>query len=936
MANPPKLYDCFWASRGRADVKRPVADGKHGGMIVTLPIVKAAILYPAFLTPAMYFAESPLNKTSSNIKEYLQLVIAAPRSGKFSSTNTDVTNCQIINERLIFRRNLRWTRRARPAMEPLFSSVGDAILLKQITPVDLGDHGTLLETDSFSGVLQPLWNKHFAAMDDLEFWDVRVRKDALLTCERGANDGPLVEDESDRAIGTLLKRRGEGAFTKPLTFRIEEAAHGFRIFPEHVEDDRPLLAHHPIAVYEGPFTAEAPPLLQRFLHVTDLHLNMRQDLLAQSPARVIEKSDERGQPADLDEYPPVGALVHRYDRSIGDILMAGEGAERPDCIVMGGDVVDHIRNATPMPGALLPVSACAVWNQVGLDGDYRKHYRAGPDMIAAFTLFREVVSRRELPMLGITGNHDAYTDGYGISPRVINSRLKRKLANDGIAADHNLTFYEAILAFGPSYHEFTNAFNFNPEWLDWYHTIFSPFSDCAIELPKQRVVALGWGQSENMLSLPNGQGIGHLPRASDGMRLSQLNLIQNGFDATRPTLLVSHFTLASFLEDIPESPENGKLRHGKIGFTGVAPYSDYDYGTFQDRRDEAYLYTGTRPGEFSALLNGHSHRKALYFIEPTSTNGGTVHMVGLASGHQDRLAVPRDVRDLLPVVLSDSAGPLPRSNVDDEFSAWGSDAAAGSLLELTNRGKLSKVTTKRSEIATAKPRAAVAFDYVHHQYGTVWKGFTTIQFESYPAKWRRRSGQALGPIGMSVNLDPRWSRYGINASEVRFIGRVPPDKAAQQWSRDSWIDVRVPTTSPSGRTQKVQQRVLPVYDVSVQDLPKIEQWIDEIPTSNDRFLAVRFSVDDVTESADMIPRVSRQALKARYDWDSWWIFEVMIRDVATIGSNRWVVCAKSNSMSENDTSNSRPVVEQPSFSHRKQAYRGTYTSSITTEGRTRP
>ena len=73
-----------------------------------------------------------------------------------------------------------------------------------------------------------------------------------------------------------------------------------------------------------------------------------------------------------------------------------------------------------------------------------------------------------MPAFLVSGNHDCYWYPYGMSPRVAaktpgdgvfeagdkwyrtsGSGLKR--ANEGIPADHNLTFYEAILTFGTTF-----------------------------------------------------------------------------------------------------------------------------------------------------------------------------------------------------------------------------------------------------------------------------------------------------------------------------------------------------------------------------------------------------------------------------------------------------------------------------------------------------
>ena len=110
-------------------------------------------------------------------------------------------------------------------------------------------------------------------------------------------------------------------------------------------------------------------------------------------------------------------------------------------------------------------------------------------------------------MFMVTGNHEAYEMPYGISPRVeigswsFNlggremlgldteeyrqevekaSQWVKGKGNAGIPADNNLTIYEAILAYGPTYAQIYSSQNFKNEQFDWFHTLFTPFSDATL------------------------------------------------------------------------------------------------------------------------------------------------------------------------------------------------------------------------------------------------------------------------------------------------------------------------------------------------------------------------------------------------------------------------------------------------------------------------
>ncbi len=91
-----------------------------------------------------------------------------------------------------------------------------------------------------------------------------------------------------------------------------------------------------------------------------------------------------------------------------------------------------------------------------------KHHRDGQryplyiDDHLIFSLFLYCYTTHGRPLYLTSGNHEAYSSPYGISPRVGKFLgLKPKgivKANEGIPADHNLTMYEAILTYGPRYH----------------------------------------------------------------------------------------------------------------------------------------------------------------------------------------------------------------------------------------------------------------------------------------------------------------------------------------------------------------------------------------------------------------------------------------------------------------------------------------------------
>jgi hypothetical protein len=917
----PTLYDLYWdpgAPMGGTFAAAPLA---KGAAIFTPVRVPAAILYPAFGTAAVYFPDDP------ETGEFFELLLATPDS--VTLTPEDV------NLRLGITRGLGWCRPAR--MEPLFPGTDERIEVVAAEPQD----GILATHSQFRGALHRLWARHYdPAFSNARFWSVRVHHAALARA-RDASDtrGLPIDDIGDEAIARLFKARNGPDFQRPLTFTVR----GNDVLPEYPVKDRPVLAHHPLAVFP-----KNQRVLRKVAHVSDVHMNMRQDLLAQTDARIAEVVDECGKEVATDLVPPIGQHLHRYSRSVFDILSALD--TDTDALCVGGDLVDHIRNASPRKGMLLPANAAAVWDSVALQkATYAANYQSSPDFIAAFTILRHICHQRQLPIFAVTGNHDAYLDGYGISPRVSNSRALRLLANEGIAKDHNLTLYEAILAFGPTYHEYdgygdvrgwaatakAGSSNFHADWMDWYYTAFTPWADAVVRMPSQRVVALGWGDAEHMIGLKDdGQGMGHLPRATEALNPRQFQLLKEGYGPTCRTLLVTHFTFASFADSIAESPEaaenKGARPWGDVRFragTGAEanPYTQFDMGTFVVERDATYRLLMNEPAGLSAVLTGHSHRKALYFIGPRTAGspeapgarwsennlvspvrapGARVTMVGLAAGGVD-LAVPalRDVREQAPVVLSDSAGPIAASNVRHEFGTWGGDSPAGSLLTFDPAGKLSAVRVARARSAP-RPRAAVSLEYRHHQDGAVWDGQV---FEFMTAMLR--DGQWQNPVQKFwIPLQQGMTDLGMAVAEVRLLGRLAAADGAEVPTK--WNTIIAATPTGATHFDAARRRTFAVWQVGAEHADALRKWFS-IGSSADRFVALRFSPAGLADPA----------MAARYNWDSWWTFEVVAERYSGLlehFAERWRVRPVGGGWFGDEMSPERPVPDQPDFEFRRE------------------
>ena len=283
----------------------------------------------------------------------------------------------------------------------------------------------------------------------------------------------------------------------------EEGRYGFNIEGDDVvagsiDMDNPIQTYHPVFFYKELSYANVA-------HMADLHVNSRQQILSRSTAKVIEHED----------FDSVGDMMNICSMNTRELFESFGKDREVDIVVIGGDLVDFMNNV--VTDSTLPMRVTEIWGLV--DMEKRTEYKDYVDFIAFYSLMVEFYQACPKPTFVITGNHDCYYEPYGISPRIpLVWPLGEVRANDGIAWDHNLTMYEAILSFGPTYKNLLTGWklkssrpesSFWKEKLSWFYTVLTPFSDFAIRLPEQHIVGLGWGSNEDMLSIArwDGQGL---------------------------------------------------------------------------------------------------------------------------------------------------------------------------------------------------------------------------------------------------------------------------------------------------------------------------------------------------------------------------------------------------------------------------------------------
>jgi hypothetical protein len=398
-----------------------------------------------------------------------------------------------------------------------------------------------------------------------------------------------------------------------------------------------------------------------------------------------------------DGSPPVGTRLVDTNDSFASVLSQMRQDPSVHALAVGGDLIDHIRNT--YDGALFdpaaPATIGAIWSAVDLgDAGLHDRYPAGIDYLLFYSMIVDFIRRSSKPVFGISGNHDAYEEPFGISPRVGSVR-----ANGGIPSDLNLTFYEALLCFGPTWPAVVKKGNFNSDWWVWFYRVFGAFNDFVVRLPSQGVVGLGWGSQEDLIDVPpDGQGYGHLPRSDDAVTDAQLALLRTTMPAR--IVLFTHFTVLSYNDPVPMFDPAGRRTQGTLS----EKFNNFNMGTFESNR-EAMLDILSQPS-MALVVCGHSHRRGTYQI-----TGSPEPKVFSVEMHDTKTVGGAVGAFRAPVIaVSDSAGPMPRLNLRDEFGPFGSDVSGGTLATFGPDARL--VSMGAVQAQRARPRVCVSLDYL--------------------------------------------------------------------------------------------------------------------------------------------------------------------------------------------------------------------------------
>ena len=495
-------------------------------------------------------------------------------------------------------------------------------------------------------------------------------------------------------------------------------------------------------------------------HLTDIHVNVRQDALSRSKAKVIE---------DISGHSVGDKVAHAFWTTRELIRKMAEKKQGVDtALLLTGDYIDFNRNINP---GELASSIGGQWKQYNLLANEEENglYLRGIDCTLMYSLVRQAYTEHKLPVFMVSGNHEGYPRPYGISPRVTGWALglgvlelgllkkvgvtteehkkKREAASEwvnlkadaGIPANHNLTIYEATLAYGPTYGQMLTTDNFTVAQLDWFHTLFTPFSDALLTLgseseengadAKQILALLGWGGAENYKSGNLGdsdvQGLAILPRAVTSFSKAQKLLLGRATELKgknkAPVVLGSHFTMVNYEQNTPLNSRNVAFAPpspGSRALTAVSPatglvagsgFNKANWGTCEQGQYRFYkdiVFSGKPIVDWH--ISGHSHRAGVYQVEenarsllPSEVKVKSAYDPGLQGGK---------IEPGTCFVVSSSAGAMGIQNLKGEFGGWFLRPPSGSWIDVKEK-TVEQVKTVRVKM-NEKPRLCVILDYV--------------------------------------------------------------------------------------------------------------------------------------------------------------------------------------------------------------------------------
>lgn len=459
-----------------------------------------------------------------------------------------------------------------------------------------------------------------------------------------------------------------------------------------------LQSHHPVYVFEdkGSF---------KLGHLTDLHLDVRLDIMAQNPLEIIP-SDAGADVAT----PALGTLVNNYNATF--TALARTILDDSDALVLTGDLIDYNRGFSISPDG--DVNASFVW-KLGITSDKAKgekkavpRYRRERNWVHFYQILMRLYNEKQKPIFTTLGNHDYRPNPYSVYPGAVTPWGSFSVYPT-IGGDLNLTLLEVAACYGPLFSSWTPtgtalgadaASIDNETWsVRWYHYAINGWNDYAVVAGKASLLMMDWDLEESVVSKPKGS---FLPRAKYFMTKTQLGIYARWRDSAPPCkVLCCHPTLVC----------NGLA----VGVTNAAararPHvlNDLTHGTMGARAPVGLdspaahalrvgISSDVASGKVSLVITGHSHMDGIYAPSPDGQKVTMTHPTDPVWGKE--MTFPSDVTNR--ILVTNCGGPL------GEFTEarWTRRSRpSGSLFTLS--GSSIKMKHVASERKQANPRRCV-------------------------------------------------------------------------------------------------------------------------------------------------------------------------------------------------------------------------------------
>jgi len=452
-------------------------------------------------------------------------------------------------------------------------------------------------------------------------------------------------------------------------------------------------------------------------HVTDIHMDSRMDIYAQSEASVIEvkcncspKDNGRERTIEDDRFHiPIKDKICNFNQVFTDVCteLFHNGA---DVLVLTGDLVDYNRGIhTEQTHKKKYVPISKVWNALESDVTKDEYYRTDRNWITFYDRLIDLYDKEEKPVVTILGNHDYVNYGMAPWPTTLVGLVQPW---NGVF-DQNLTLYESALCYGPGYKDF-KAFRKDLDerfkYVEWYMFFINPLADFVLQYGEQSMFMVDWGEKSSvippsaktkmfpLLTFNTYEGVGSLHHAKNVFSKKKKNYaIYKAWIKTPPSIkmLFMHATAICPRDDVSI---------GEIDYDLSWNDNPLQYGSFDGEREK--VLNDLESGKLSIVVGGHSHRNVIMKVAD-----GRAQVIG--SG--DNFGTLTTKHKKIAMVTS-SCGPLPKyipggplvcgctGNKSRYGTGW--DYRDGKLYEYRNLdkdGNVSHLTTRHEVEGDACP-----------------------------------------------------------------------------------------------------------------------------------------------------------------------------------------------------------------------------------------